>query len=81
MKESSNQSKTVVSDKFYDGKRRFVWPRRLFVELTLSAQDVQRMARWSKRDEITPVWFANSQRVLFVNWTLLEKWKSRKWPR
>jgi hypothetical protein len=62
--------------------RMFAWPRELFVELTFSQQDALKMRRWEQSGhEITPVFYVNGTRVLFVNWTLLEKWKSRKRPR
>lgn len=77
-KESSNQSKTKEPDKFYDGKRCLMWPSKSFVELTLSTEQVRIVREWPETDQITPCWLANSTRVLFVNWTILEEWKSRK---
>ena len=71
--ESSSQSKTKETDKFSDGKRYFAWPETVFLELIIDKDHP-----WKPEDDISNVWTTNGQRLILVNWTLLEKWKSRK---
>lgn len=65
-------------EKFVE-KRVFAFPLEMFIELTLSPKDIKKMRQWVKeRHVVTPVWFANCERVLFVDWTRFEKWKKKK---
>jgi hypothetical protein len=70
-------SRVEVSDKPFS-RRKIFFPRELFIELTLSPKDVEKMLQWEKQDDlVTPIWFCNCERVLLVNWTKFEKWKKR----
>jgi hypothetical protein len=70
-------SKANLSDKSFS-RRKIMFPSETFIELTLSPNDVKKMLQWEKNDDkVTPVWFANCERVLFLNETKFEKWKKR----
>jgi hypothetical protein len=74
---SRMNSKAEPSDKFFP-RRKFHFPRELFIELTLSPKDVKKMRQWEKEGHtVTPLWYANCKRVLFVDWTRFEEWKKR----
>jgi hypothetical protein len=73
--ESSKKSKTVVSNKFYDGKRRIYFPSELFIELTLSPKQVEKVRGWEKDGHsVMPMWFTNCERVLFLDQERFEEW-------
>lgn len=82
--ESSFKSKSVhlnkafaTSEKFVP-RRKIAWPRELFFELTLSPKAVEKMRQWEKEGHVvTPIFYANCQRVLFVDWTRFEEWQKR----
>lgn len=80
--ESSNKSKTVVSDKFYDGKRRISFPSELFIELRLSKRQVLKV-RGREKDghSVMPMWFSNCERVLFLDQERFEEWLLEKGKR
>ena len=60
-------------------RRHIVFPEELFIELTLSPKDVQKMLRWEKDGaKITTMWYCNCRRVLFINDASFEAWKSGK---
>ena len=60
-------SKAVRSDKLFP-RRKIMFPRASFVELTLSPKDVQKMRLWEKEGrQVDVVWYANCKRVLFVD--------------
>jgi hypothetical protein len=59
-------------------KRRIMFPRNSFIELTLSPKDVKKMRRWVEEGvHISVVWYANYSRVLFVD---VDKFKEKKKP-
>ena len=60
-------------------KRHIVFPSNLFIELTLSPNDVSKMRRWQKEGhDVIPMWYASCERVLFIDQTRFEKWKKKK---
>ena len=79
---SSNKSKTVVSDKFYDGKRRISFPSELFIELRLSRVQILKVRGWEKDGQsVMPMWFTNCERVLFLDQERFEEWLLEKGKR
>lgn len=80
--ESSKNLKSVVSDKFYDGQRRFFFPQELFIELRLSKRQILKVRGWEKDGHsVMPMWATNCERVLFLDQERFEEWLSRKGKR
>ena len=60
-------------------KRHIMFPSNLFIELTLSGNDVRKVRQWAKQHhDIVPMWYANYKRVLFIDQTRFEKWEKKK---
>lgn len=79
---SSNKSKTVVSDKFYDGKRCISFPSELFIELRLSRVQILKVRGWEKDGHsVMPMWFTSCERVLFLDQERFEEWLLEKGKR
>lgn len=68
-------SKADRSDKLFP-RRKIMFPRNTFIELTLSPNDVKKMKRWEEEGVfISVIWYANYSRVLFVD---RDKFKPRE---
>lgn len=80
--ESSKKAKVVRSDKFYDGKRRIVFPEGLFIELVLSNKQTQKVLQWEKEGHsVVPMWYINCERVLFLDQERFDEWILEKGKR
>lgn len=68
------KSKTDVSDKFV-ARRKIMFPRELFIELRLSKKQIEKVKGWEKQGHsIIPMWFANYERVLFIDEETFNEW-------
>jgi hypothetical protein len=82
--ESSKKSKHVRIHKFFDDQedrpgRYFAWPRELFIELTLSPKQVQKVREWQKQGHsFFPMWNVNCKQVIFVDQEAFEEWTLKK---
>ena len=69
-----------MKQKFVE-KRKIMFPSNLFIELTLSASDVRKVHQWEKAGHnIVPMWYTNSERVLFIDEEAYLKWDKKKHP-
>lgn len=63
-------------------RRRISFPKELFIELRLSKRQVLKVREWEKDGHsIVPMWFANLERVLFVDQDLFDEWIREKGKR
>lgn len=75
--ESSKNSKTDVSDKFV-ARRKIMFPRDLFIELRLSKKQIEKVRGWERAGHtFLPMWFANCERVLFIDEEAFNEWTTK----